>query len=154
MYRLVFVADIQFGAIFHPFSAPDDSEARKKVGGEIKKLKSQYGEGILVRHLQRIEKVTRNKERIENIPFGIYLALIRWEVKGDYLSDPWRFTANDDQDALLQAKQHVRKLNQKAEEEDRRKGEDRDGWASLTRLDRVDGTRIVEEEMKTPIPLN
>ena len=68
-YRIIYVKDVEFGALSHDFPASDDVDAREKAQDEIKKLKQRHGDDILIRRLQRVEKVSDMEERVKEISF-------------------------------------------------------------------------------------
>ena len=68
-YRIIYVKDVEFGGLSRDFWASDDVEAKEKAQDEIKKLKQRHGDGILIRRLQRVERVSEMQEKVKDISF-------------------------------------------------------------------------------------
>ena len=68
-YRIVYVQDVEFGAVSHEFRADDDNQARQKAQEEIKSLKEKHGSDILIRRLLRIDSVSEMTERTTEVSF-------------------------------------------------------------------------------------
>lgn len=68
-YRIIYVKDVEFGALAHDFVATSDDDAREKIKDEIKKLKQKHGNDILIRRLQRVQKINDMEERVKEISF-------------------------------------------------------------------------------------
>jgi hypothetical protein len=69
MYRIIYVKDVEFGALAHDFPAYNNDDARKKAKLEIEKLKQRHGNDILIRRLQIIESTSEMTERVTEISF-------------------------------------------------------------------------------------
>ena len=69
MYRIIYVKDVEFWALFYDFPASDDKDAQDKVKIEISRLKQQHGEHILILRLERVTKTSDLTERTTKIPF-------------------------------------------------------------------------------------
>ncbi|TSC62662.1 MAG: hypothetical protein Greene041614_324 [Parcubacteria group bacterium Greene0416_14] len=69
MYRIVYVKDVEFGALSHHFPASSEEDAREKALGEILKLRSQYGNDIIICRLEEFRKVSDIEEYAKKISF-------------------------------------------------------------------------------------
>lgn len=67
-YRIIYVKNVEFGALAHDFLADNDEDAREKAKGEIAKLK-QHGNYILIRRLQKVESISEMTEKVTEISF-------------------------------------------------------------------------------------
>ena len=66
-YRIVYVKDVEFGAVSHDFVAANDKEARKKAREQIRHLERKYGQAIMVRRLQCVESWSEMTEKVRDI---------------------------------------------------------------------------------------
>ena len=68
-YRIIYVKDVEFGALAHDFPASNDEDAREKAKGKIEKLKQKHGNDILIRRLQKVESISEMAEKVTEISF-------------------------------------------------------------------------------------